>query len=388
MKKNKHIGLLYIFLLFIQTMSFAQQDDDGIWSGTVTFLEKQTGKEIVISEWRMEAKITNNKALAIHSFKFKDQNNNTSDCRNTEETELELGIDYETMKYSISVSMPGCYGKQINNGETIDFAKTDETAIVINDQPLKDVNVLEGTITERNGSGENEVASVTTYTWRLIRANKKKQPVSSPQNNNKPNPAITQPFKKERWSGTVTWMKTSRGKARVVSYDHGFENVHRWDNYMAYHTHVNFVNSKGIVYRVDTATKWEKDSSIFIHPQNKYMIEETTTKIYRKGKGDFDLDVEFSDDKKTYWISFFGPICPEFHFFERRNNIHGNSSDSSILNDAGIQLTLPASFTGHPVGANPNILSGTFEEIIPANPTDPGGEAIITRARWELKKVK
>jgi hypothetical protein len=74
--------------------------------------------------------------------------------------------------------------------------------------------------------------------------------------------------------------------------------------------------------------------------------------------------------------------------FERRNNNHGNSYDSSTKADAGIQLTLPASFSGHPVGTNPNILSGIFEEIIPANPNDPGAEVIITRAKWELKKAK
>jgi len=388
-RKYKNFLLLLLPFLFIQSSLVPKNDfeeDEGIWSGIVTFLEKQTGKEIVISEWRMEAKITNNKALAIHSFKFKDQNNNTSDCRNTEETELELGIDYETMKYSISVAMPGCYGKRVNGGETTDFAQTDETAIVINDQPLKDPNILEGTTTEKSSGGENETMSVTTYTWRLIRTSKKKQ--LSSQKTNTQKPSISQPFKKETWSGTVTWSKTSAGKARVVSYDHGFENVHRWDNYMAYHTNVNFVNSKGIVFRADTATKWEKDSAIFIHPQNIYMIEETNTKIYRKGKGDFDLEVEFSDDKKTYWISFFGPICPEFMSFERRNNIHGNSSDSSIKSDAGQQITLPAAFAGHPVGPNPNILSGTFEEIIPPNPDDPASQAIITRAKWELKKVK
>lgn len=380
--------LLLLSFLFIQSSPVPKNtfEDDGIWTGTVSFLEKKTGKEIVISEWKMEAKITNNKGAAVHSFHYKNQNGNVSDCSTEDKTELSIGIDYEEAKYSIEVLVPGCYGKQTSNGNTVDFAQSDETAIQIDDQPLKDQNVLSGTITNKTGPDENGNATTTTYKWHLVRSGKKKSPVSQKTNN--PKPQNTQPFTKERWSGTVTWEKTSSGKARMVSHDHGFENVYRWDNYMAYHTYVDFVNSKGTVFRADTATKWEKDSVIFIHPQNKYMIEERITKIYRKCKGDFELEVEFSEDKKTYWISFFGPMCPELMFYERKNNIHGNSSDSSTNQDAGIQITLPASFTGHPVGNNPNILSGKFEEIIPPNPDDPASQAIITRARWELKKTK
>ncbi|MES1214490.1 MAG: hypothetical protein ABUT20_03150 [Bacteroidota bacterium] len=388
-KKYKSFLLLILPFLFIQSSPVPKnvfEEEDGIWSGTVSFIEKQTGKEIEISEWRMEATIVKNKATAIHSFKFRDKNDNISDCKNEDQTDLEVGIDYDEGTYGITVPMPGCYGKQISAGNTTDFAKTDETAISINDQVLKDPNILEGTITERSGSEENGDATTTTYKWHLVRSNKIKKPVS--QNANKPKPGIVQPYKKELWSGTVIWSKFSTGKARVVSYDHGFENAFSWDHYLSFHTDVNFIKSKGTVYRADTVTKWEKDSTIFIHPQNKYMIEERMTKIYKKGKGDFDLDVQFSEDKKTYWISFFGPICPEYHFFEKRNNIHGNGSDTSMLEDAGFQTILPADATGHPVGNNPNVLSGVFEEIIPANPQDPAGEAIITRARWELKKVK
>jgi len=390
MKNYKFLLVVLIPCMFMQSSFINKktvQEDDSIWTGTVTFLEKQTGKEIVISEWKMEAKIVNNKGTAIHSFHFKAQDGTISDCKNEEETELSVGIDEEEKKYSIEVPMPGCYGKQTAGGTTSDFAKTDETAISINDQPLKDPNVLSGTITERSGSEENGSLTTTTYTWHLVRVNKKVQPKSQ-NNNNQPQSSNIGSVKKETWSGTVTWIKTSAGKARTTSTDHGFENVFRWDNYMAYHTNVNFINSKGTVYRADTATKWEKDSVIFIHPQNKYMIEERMTKIYRKGKGDFELEVEFSEDKKTYWISFFGPICPEFLSFERKNNIHGNTFDSSTKSDAGIQLTLPAAFKGHPVGADPNILIGTFEEIIPPNPTDPASQAIITRAKWELRKTK
>jgi len=418
MKKYRLLLLLPISFFFIQN-SFVQkniiEEEDEVWSGTVSFVQKQTGSMIVTSEWKMEAIITSNKANAIHSFHSKLINGDISDCKTASKTELSVGIDYNEKMYSIQVSMPGCYGKQTSGDRTVDFAQSDETAIRINDQPLKDPNVLEGTLTEKEGTEESGGITTTSYTWHLERIGKKYQPPS--EKNSKPKPGITgkvstppsgkinkngQPrpgktdtipvimgsLKKELWSGTVTWTKTSSGKAKVVSYDHGFENVFRWDHYMSYHTDVNFIKSKGTVSRADTVTKWEKDSTIFIHPQNIYMIEERNTKIYRKGKGDFDLDVEFSEDKKTYWISFFGPICPEFHFFEKRNNIHGTSSDTSTLHDAGFQTTLPADFNGYPIGANPDILSGTFQEIIPANPDDPAHEVIITRARWELKKVK
>lgn len=191
----------------------------------------------------------------------------------------------------------------------------------------------------------------------------------------------------DKWTGTVNWIKTSNGKGRKSQSNSGHEEVFRWENYMAYHTDVNFISSKGTVFRSDTATKWEKDSLFFANPDT-YMIEERNTKTYRKGKGNFDLEVEFSEDKKTYWISFFGPICSEFYSFERRNSIYGNSYDSSTKDDAGIQITLPARSAGYPVGINPNILSGTFEEIIPPNPNDLAGQEIITRAKWELIRAR
>ena len=378
--------LIVPFLLMQRNISSNKPDkDDGIWTGTVSFIEKQTGREIVISEWKMQATITANKGPAIHSFHFKSLDGAVSDCENKEATELSVGIDFDEKKYSIEVPMPGCYGKQTASGSTTDFAKTDETAISINNQPLKDPNILEGIITERSGSEGNE--TVTTHKWNLVRVSKKVQS-NSQNSNNKPPSSTIGPGKKEKWSGTVTWIKSSSGTARTTAQDHGFENVFRWVNYMTYHTDVNFINSKGTVFRADTSSKWEKDSVIFIHPQNKYMIEERMTKIYRKCKGDFELEVEFSEDRKTYWISFFGPICSEQLLFERKNNIHGNTSDASTSNDAGIQITLPADAKGYPVGNDPTILLGIFEEIIPPNPTDPASQAIITRAKWELKKTK
>ncbi len=388
MKTYKIISLLFISLFSIQSNTIGQnnsEDDDGIWTGTVTFLEKQTGKEIIISEWRMDAKISNNITAVIHSFTFKSTNGTTSDCKTEDKGELEVDIDYETGKYSIKVPMPGCYGKTISNGSTSDFSKTDETAIMINDQPLKDPNILEGILTEKTGGGDNENGTTTTYKWRLERKNKINIPVS--QNNNKAKSSNTGTPKKETWTGTVTWIKTSGGIGKLVNDNNGHQEVHQYDNYFAYHTKADFINSKGTVSRADSSRKWEKDSLFYSNP-NIYTTTESTEKIIRNGTGEFNLEVEFSEDKKTYWISFFGPICTEYYSFERNDQILGHSKDSSAKEDGGIQITLPAGFAGYPLGINPNLLIGKFEEIIPANPDDPTHAEIITRAKWELKKVK
>lgn len=187
-----------------------------------------------------------------------------------------------------------------------------------------------------------------------------------------------------QWSGTVTWLKTSHGNAKMTNIVNGHEEVGRWDHFFAYHISVKFVNDKGVVVRSDTATKWGKDS-VFFSPPDVYMTEETTTKIYCNGKDTFILDVEFSEDKKTYWIRFSTPTCSEFLFSEKVNNILGTTSGTSTNDHEGIQITLPANFTGHPVGKNPKFLSGTFQEIVPANPADPSSAEIITKGSWNLR---
>jgi len=140
--------------------------------------------------------------------------------------------------------------------------------------------------------------------------------------------------------------------------------ITNWNNCFVFHINVRFVNSKGMVYRADTTTKWQLDSMDFI--QKKDMIEEKTTRIYCKGERGFDIEVEFSEDGKTYRISFLSPDCPEYITYDVKNNIHAVTHDSSVREHQGIQITLPASFPGQPVGNDPNVLSGTFDEIIPA----------------------
>ena len=385
MKKYNLFLLLLIPSLFIQSTKkniTLSEDEEDLWTGTVSFVERQTGKNIEISLWKMEATITNNKGMAMHSFQFTDVNGTTSVCKGGDETEISVGIDLETKKYSIEVPVPGCYGQTNSGGKSTDFAKTDETAISINDQPLKDPNLLEGTITQNPGTNENEsITTITTYKWRLEKVNKKNKPVSQ---NPKPSPKppATQPFTKEKWTGTVNWTKTSQSKARVVE----ATVTSHWDDFFLFQNEVSFVNSKGTVYRVDKTTKWRLDSIDFVKKGGREMIEEKNTTIICNGKADMDLEILYSADRKYYWVSFFTPECPENITYTVKNNIHGNSNNTTTNNHQGIQLTLPANFTGQLLGRNPNVLTGTWEEIIPA-PNDPGGGSIITRATWNLKKV-
>jgi len=189
----------------------------------------------------------------------------------------------------------------------------------------------------------------------------------------------------DNWNGTVTWTKTSASKGKRKWEQNGKENVYRWDFSFEFKITVNFRNGKGTVVRADKTSNWDKDSIIFIHPEDKYMIEERTKTIICNGQEVSDLSVEFSEDKKNYWISFFTPECPERLTYDVNNNIHGNTHNESVNDHQGIQITLPANFTGQQVGNNPDVLSGNFEEIIPA-PNDEGGGEITTKATWNLTK--
>ncbi len=190
---------------------------------------------------------------------------------------------------------------------------------------------------------------------------------------------------RDNWNGTVTWTKTSKSKGKRKWDDHGKENVYRWDFFFEFKITVNFRNGKGTVVRSDKTSNRDTDSLIFVHPEDKYMIERRTKTITCEGSEVTDLSVEFSDDRKFYWISFFTPNCQQSLTYDVINNIQGNIHDQSVNEQPGIQLTLPANFTGQPVGNDPDQLSGTFEETIPA-PNDEGGGEIVTKATWNLTK--
>jgi hypothetical protein len=190
-----------------------------------------------------------------------------------------------------------------------------------------------------------------------------------------------------KWTGRVVWTKTSSGKAKVDGNSNGHPEIFRWNNSLVFRITVDFVDSKGTIYRADTTKKWEKDSTFFGNP-DVYMIEERTTNVFCKGKDVFELEVEFDADKKNYWLRFETPNCPEFNFHEIKNSIHGTGVDSFTLDHPGIQLTLPTNFTGQPIGNTPTVLSGTYNEMIPPNPDDPAKQAIVINAKWDLRRSK
>jgi len=193
----------------------------------------------------------------------------------------------------------------------------------------------------------------------------------------------------DKWTGTVTWVVTSKTKGRAVANSILGQEISEWDKFFEFRTVVNFVNSKGTVFRADTINNWELDS-MPTGPRGvpPYIVDERTTISYCNcnGKGPVDLYVEFAEDKKSYWLSSLTADCKGLRSWEVKNTVSDNSSGTSPSDNDGSPLSVPPTFTRYPVGNDPNILSGTYVEINPA-PNDPGGGDIITKMTWTLKKV-
>ncbi len=167
MRNYKQIITLLIPAFFILGNSKnVKSDYESKWSGTVSFFEKRTGSEGFISEWHMDATITNDTGSVTHSSKYSDAHG-YGQCRNNGKTELEVGIDDEKHSYSISVNVPGCNGTQTRNGVESPYPVTDETAITINDQPLRTSNTLSGRTSKTDLLNGLEI--ITIYTWHLTR---------------------------------------------------------------------------------------------------------------------------------------------------------------------------------------------------------------------------
>jgi len=192
-------------------------------------------------------------------------------------------------------------------------------------------------------------------------------------------------FAKEEWSGTVTWTKTSATSGKKTWLTNGLEEAHRWDKSFEYKIEVKFVNSKGTIVRKDYSNSWEKDSLVFVHKDQKYLIEETTNKLACNGSDTMMLEVTYDEDRKHYWIAFFTPSCPESNDYRKISNIYPTVANTSTMEHQGTQINLPANFTGEPIGVNPKVLKGSWQETVPT-PNDPGGSGIITKATWSLTR--
>ena len=171
MKNYKTFLLLLLTPFFLSTIHNKKRKNNaevaGKWSGTVSFLEKRTGAEAFISEWRMDATIINDTGTVIHSSKYSDSQG-SGRCTNQGKTQLEVGIDEEKNTYSIMVYVPGCYGTQTRGGVTTPYPVTDETAITVDNQTIgSNRNSLSGRTHKIEQVGDLQITTI--YDWTLTK---------------------------------------------------------------------------------------------------------------------------------------------------------------------------------------------------------------------------
>jgi hypothetical protein len=168
MKKHEIVALLLIPIFFTANIGIPESEEPSLvdqWSGVVSFFEKKTGSDGLYSEWRMFAFIYRDTGTSVHTANITSIHG-WSRCRTTEKTYLELGIDEENKTYSISVLVPGCYGRQVIKGIESEYGHTDETSIVINNQRLpQDRGVLTGSTSETHT--DEFGSTMTIYRWTL-----------------------------------------------------------------------------------------------------------------------------------------------------------------------------------------------------------------------------
>src|SRR5688572_17633440 len=168
MKKANITLILFMSFLFLSSKQKRDTSNSGEtkWSGTVSFIEKRTGPGIIISEWRMDATITNDTGTATNKKKTETIVGDKSECDGQDKSELDVGIDLEAKTYAISVSIPDCNGRTITAGGS-EYEFVQDGAIFINDQRFgTNYNVLSGNLTLID-SFANGSKVVTTYTWNL-----------------------------------------------------------------------------------------------------------------------------------------------------------------------------------------------------------------------------
>ena len=139
------------------------------WSGTVTFHEQKIATTFIRCHWWMIATIKDNVAAALDSSIIETRIGDRTYCATRDTTELELGIEEDKGEYGITVPMPGCYGYAIDKYgvRRDDYGLTDQTAIVINRQPLgKSRDLFIGTLVWSDTAVDGTII-ITTHTWNL-----------------------------------------------------------------------------------------------------------------------------------------------------------------------------------------------------------------------------
>jgi hypothetical protein len=170
MKNYKIILLVFIMPVFLSSAVEQSKKPTkaikGKWSGKVSFYETLTGGSVTY-EWRMDAVITDDTGTVVHSYNSLSKEGCTQDCSTAGPTELELGIDIDTKEYGIRVPVQGCSGISVCKGNSNKFALTDETAILIEGQPLKSEYSVSGTTSQTYSA--NGSTTITKYSWSLTK---------------------------------------------------------------------------------------------------------------------------------------------------------------------------------------------------------------------------
>ena len=146
---------------------------DDKWNGTISFIESDTGPDIISSEWKMEGNFTNSTGPIVHSskYQYKDGVGEIKrNCLANGTGRVEVIIDEAKKQYTIMVhGVPDCGGKNIEYGVTSDFKiPGGDTAIYIPDQPLgASKNVLTGSLIYKDGPLAQGIVQSHVYKWNL-----------------------------------------------------------------------------------------------------------------------------------------------------------------------------------------------------------------------------
>ncbi len=175
MKHYTGIMVLFAAIFFIAGSSkqknpalFAIEDK---WSGTMSFLEKNSGPGIVIIERRIDASFTNNVGTASHKMKRELVEGDKLECNGEAKSELEVGFDEEKNTYSILAYVPACKGLAISAAGREWETSEEETGIQVDNQPIGiNRNNLSGSLILKDSFPDGGRA-ITTYTWNLRKRN-------------------------------------------------------------------------------------------------------------------------------------------------------------------------------------------------------------------------
>jgi RHS repeat-associated protein len=152
--------------------TFAQKKEnvDGVWSGTVSVVEKFNDQYLGDYERHVNLKITNNEVTGTHTNVGKTMLGGVTNCSGTGKGELVLlSVRSFNNTYGFNIIIPKCEGEDAGTGMP---------DIGIGDQKLTSPTVLSGTESIVKNPGEITLTSTysRTTTWRLVRTSRIDEP--------------------------------------------------------------------------------------------------------------------------------------------------------------------------------------------------------------------